>query len=249
MRAMRSEGTAEAATATAISAAATLPNTTGSVGRTLYSMVVMSRVIANAPATPIPRPMAASRTPWRITQRGVGLSERGAHGGHRLRIVCRRLDHHVHGARRRLLVVPVHLAALAGVRQFQGPYGAHYSDHRIQSVLGLDSAVDVAAHRLAGWKVFPCQELVHDYDLLGVRRIALAEVASGAQRYFHGRQIAGVDVAPARHRWQFAGRRIVTLHRQCAGIVAIGEGQGVGGPGFGDTRNGAHPLEQSTDET
>src|ERR1019366_6177116 len=105
----------------------------------------------------------------------------------RLRIVGRRLDHHVHGARRRLLVVPVHLAALAGVRQFQGPYGAHEADHRVQSDLGFDSAVDVSTHRLTGRKVFPCQELVHDYDLLGVRRIALAEVASGAQRYFHGR--------------------------------------------------------------
>jgi hypothetical protein len=58
MHAMRSEGTAEAATASAISAA-TLPNTSRSVGQTLYRMVVMRRVMANAPATPIPRPMAA----------------------------------------------------------------------------------------------------------------------------------------------------------------------------------------------
>lgn len=62
IRAIRSEGITEAATATAISAAATLPNTNGSVGRTPYSMVVISRVIASAPATPIPSPIAALRS-------------------------------------------------------------------------------------------------------------------------------------------------------------------------------------------
>ena len=67
MRAMRNEGTTDAAAATtAISATATPANTIGSVGRTPYSRVVISRVTASAPARPNASPIAASRIPCSI---------------------------------------------------------------------------------------------------------------------------------------------------------------------------------------